>query len=278
MKAGITMASLLAAAGLSMVLTSERCVAAPPAAERSALAAVDAEILLAQGDEPAPPLTPERRRERIRRLREELRRLESDQPGEPGPGPGAGGGRGRGPDGDGPPGRGLGAGPGPGPDGPPGAGALPSAGGPPDQLRPGREARIRQPGRDAEPGERGPHGIGAERREEMRRRMEMMGERMQFMGRWQEAVRLPSRAVMMATHALVEIGDRSQRREATLEQLNELLSTVDAVEARTAIRFALKEIYQETGAYDNAMEQMRLVIIENAPKIADEPRPSAPRD
>ena len=117
-----------------------------------------------------------------------------------------------------------------------------------------------------------------QQREEAEHRMQMMGGRIQFIERWQEAVRHPSQAVMMATQAIVEIADQAERMEAAVEQLNDLLESVERVEARNAIRFALKEIYQETNQYNKALEQMRLVIMENAPQVgtAADRRPVPP--
>lgn len=55
--------------------------------------------------------------------------------------------------------------------------------------------------------------------------------------------------------------------DAAADILEDLLKHVDEPGSRTAIRFALKDVYAELGRANDAARQMAQVIIENAKRI-----------
>ena len=99
----------------------------------------------------------------------------------------------------------------------------------------------------------------AERRELMR-----MTDRLEYVSNWGEVAFDPTQAVMMATQAIVEIYVGGDEPERAAEILGQLLERVDELGSRTAIRFALKDVYMVMEDPERAANQMTLVIVENA--------------
>ena len=103
----------------------------------------------------------------------------------------------------------------------------------------------------------------AERYELMR-----MAERLEYVSNWREVAFDPAEAVMMATQAIVELHLNTDNPEEAAEVLEQLLHQVDELGSRTAVRFALKDVYAEMGRPEQAAEHMIQVIQENARAIA----------
>ena len=74
----------------------------------------------------------------------------------------------------------------------------------------------------------------------------------------------------MATQAVVELHLASGELPAAAEKLEGLLERIEGTGNRTAIRFALKDIYVELRQYDRAAEHMFQVIVENSPRKGGE--------
>jgi hypothetical protein len=73
---------------------------------------------------------------------------------------------------------------------------------------------------------------------------------------------------MMATQAVVEsafVGGGSERASELLEGL---LGEIRDVGSRTAIRFALRDLYGESNRPDAATEHLKQIILENARGLA----------
>jgi hypothetical protein len=106
--------------------------------------------------------------------------------------------------------------------------------------------------------------IEHERREAERRELAMMTDRLDYVDNWHHIAFDPQRAVMMATQAIVEIHMASGRPQQAVEILEGLMERVEALGSRTAIRFALRDIYMETGTPELAAQHMVKVILENS--------------
>ena len=99
----------------------------------------------------------------------------------------------------------------------------------------------------------------AERRELMR-----MEERLEYVSSWKDVAFDPRDAVMMATQSMVELHMMRGEPQGAAEALEQLLERVEELGSRTAIRFALKDVYAEIGDHQRAQEHMTKVILENA--------------
>ncbi|MBU0718489.1 MAG: hypothetical protein KJ749_09600 [Planctomycetes bacterium] len=97
-----------------------------------------------------------------------------------------------------------------------------------------------------------------------RRELKQMTERFEYVANWREVAFDPRDAVMMATQAIVELHVMTGEPVDAIEPLERLLAEVKDVGSRTAVRFALKDIYLELGRLDQAQEQMIEVFLENS--------------
>ncbi len=104
-----------------------------------------------------------------------------------------------------------------------------------------------------------------ERRHDIERRELLhMSERFDYVANWRDVAFEPPGAVMMATQAIVELHLSRGDPESAAEGLEHLLTRVQDRGTRTALRFALKDIYVELGRPDRAIEHMTEVVLENA--------------
>ena len=103
----------------------------------------------------------------------------------------------------------------------------------------------------------------AERRELMR-----MEERLEYVSNWKDVAFDPRDAVMMATQSIVELHMMRGEPQGAAEALGQLLERVEELGSRTAIRFALKDLYAEIGNGERAQEHMANVIMENARAVS----------
>jgi len=97
-----------------------------------------------------------------------------------------------------------------------------------------------------------------------RRELGHMQDRLNFIGHWRDVAFDPQQAVMMATQSLVEMHMGGGDAKSAAHVLEQLLEKVNWLGARTALRFALKDLYGELERPDQAKEQMIQVILENA--------------
>lgn len=105
----------------------------------------------------------------------------------------------------------------------------------------------------------------AERRDLLR-----MTDRLEYVASWRDVAFDSPQAIMMATQAVVELHLAGGDVPGAAQKLEDLLHRIDSqgdlgIGTRTAIRFALKDLYTELEQYDRAAEQMLQVILENAP-------------
>lgn len=91
-----------------------------------------------------------------------------------------------------------------------------------------------------------------------------MRERLDYVSDWRSVAFDPQEAVIMATQAVVETGLASEDPHKAAETLEELLGEIDDLGSRTAIRFALRDLYTELGRLEKAGEHMKQVVRENA--------------
>jgi len=137
----------------------------------------------------------------------------------------------------------------------------------------GREAQGRPDSRQAM--ERLRHALELRQRDFQRLREERMraGEqreiqmqmrRLAYVNNWQGIAFNPARAVMLATQSIVEVNVRRGDHGQAEEVLTSLLERIEDVGARTAVRFALKELYGAMRQPEKAVQQMEQVVIENA--------------
>jgi hypothetical protein len=101
-------------------------------------------------------------------------------------------------------------------------------------------------------------------REAERRDLVTMTDRLEYVAGWREVAFDPPQAVMMATQAVVELHMARDDAKGAVQVLEETLSRIEGVGSRSAIRFALKDLYTELGQHDRAIEHMVQVILENA--------------
>jgi hypothetical protein len=101
----------------------------------------------------------------------------------------------------------------------------------------------------------------AERRDLLR-----MTDRLQYVASWRDVAFDSPQAVMMATQAVVELHLASNDAAGAARKLEELLDCIGGTGNRTAVRFALKDIYVELDQLDRAVEHMLQVIRENSPR------------
>lgn len=100
--------------------------------------------------------------------------------------------------------------------------------------------------------------------QEERRDILRMRERLDYVSDWRSVAFDPQEAVMMATQAIVETGLTSEDPHKAAQTLEELLEEIDELGTRTAIRFALRDLYSELGRLDKAAEHMKQVVRENS--------------
>lgn len=97
-----------------------------------------------------------------------------------------------------------------------------------------------------------------------RRELLHMSERFDYVANWRDVAFDAPGAVMMATQAIVELHLGQGDPESAAKRLEDLLTRVEDRGTRTAIRFALKDVYVELDRLDRAIEHMTEVVIENA--------------
>jgi len=97
-----------------------------------------------------------------------------------------------------------------------------------------------------------------------RRELGHMQDRLAFIGHWRDVAFDPQQAAMMATQSLVEMHVAAGNPEGAVEVLEQLLEKVKSLGVRTALRFALKDLYGELDQPEHAKEHMIRVILENA--------------
>jgi hypothetical protein len=100
----------------------------------------------------------------------------------------------------------------------------------------------------------------AERRDLLR-----MTDRLEYVASWRDVAFDSAQAVLMATQAVVEIHLAQNDPKRAAETLEELLLRIAGTGSRTAIRFALKDLYMELELPDRAVEHMLQIIVENSP-------------
>lgn len=97
-----------------------------------------------------------------------------------------------------------------------------------------------------------------------RREIGHMQDRLDFIGHWRDVAFDPQQAVMMATQSIVEMHVAGGDVMSAAEVLEHLLEKIEWLGARTALRFALKDLYSELDRPDQVQDQMIQVILENA--------------
>ena len=101
-------------------------------------------------------------------------------------------------------------------------------------------------------------------RQAERHDMLRMRDRLEYVSDWRSVAFDSQEAVMMATQAVVESAFVGGGIERAVELLEGLLGEIHDVGSRTAIRFALRDLYDESGQSDAATEHLKKIILENA--------------
>lgn len=110
----------------------------------------------------------------------------------------------------------------------------------------------------------------AERRQEAEHReLLAMTDLFEYVASWRDVAFDSPQAVIMGIQAIVELHLGYRNAAGAADVLEELLPDVKETGARTAIHFALKDIHNELGDKDRALEHMIEVILENAGQIAE---------
>jgi hypothetical protein len=97
-----------------------------------------------------------------------------------------------------------------------------------------------------------------------RREIGHMQERLEFISSWREVAFDGEKAVTLATQSLVELHMAREDAEGAARILQDLLERIEWLGARTAVRFALKELYTQLDRPEQAIDQMVQVILENS--------------
>ena len=77
----------------------------------------------------------------------------------------------------------------------------------------------------------------------------------------------PVATIIVAHHDLREMYTKKGDKGAAIEQFQKTLKTLKDPTARTAVRFALADMYRETGHPDKAVVQLRTIIDENQKRL-----------
>ncbi len=96
------------------------------------------------------------------------------------------------------------------------------------------------------------------------RDLRRMADRLEYVASWGEVAFDSMQAVVMATQAIVEIHLAQDDPGGAIEQLEGLLPRIEKCGSRTAIRFALKDLYMEKGEPQRAADHMLQVVVENS--------------
>jgi predicted negative regulator of RcsB-dependent stress response len=78
----------------------------------------------------------------------------------------------------------------------------------------------------------------------------------------------PRSALMLAQNSIKEVYERKGQKAEAVGELRKLLDGLEDVGVRTAIRFAIADIYKETGQNDRALEELRMIVSENKAVLA----------
>jgi hypothetical protein len=97
-----------------------------------------------------------------------------------------------------------------------------------------------------------------------RRDMMTMTDRLEYVAGWRDVAFDPPQAIMMATQAIVELHMARDDAPGAVSRLEKTLNEVRGTGVRTAIRFALRDLYTELDEPQQAVEHMLHVILENA--------------
>ncbi len=96
------------------------------------------------------------------------------------------------------------------------------------------------------------------------RELDMQNSRLSYVSNWHEVAFDPRRALVMSIQSIVELATRQGHPEHAERILNELLEKMHDVGGRTAIHFALKDLYTTMKQPERAAEQMVQAAMENA--------------
>ncbi|MCC7293705.1 MAG: hypothetical protein IT449_16730 [Phycisphaerales bacterium] len=107
------------------------------------------------------------------------------------------------------------------------------------------------------------------------RELDMQNSRLSYVSNWHEVAFDPRRALVMSIQSIVELATRQGHPEHAERILSDLLGKVHDVGGRTAIHFALKDLYITMKQPERAAEHMLQAAMENAEALSG-PR-NAPR-
>lgn len=107
-------------------------------------------------------------------------------------------------------------------------------------------------------------------RQAERHDMLRMRDRLEYISDWRGVAFDSQEAVMMATQAVVESAFEGGGSERASELLEGLLGEIRDVGSRTAIRFALRDLYGESDRPAAATEHLKQIILENARGLTED--------
>jgi len=97
-----------------------------------------------------------------------------------------------------------------------------------------------------------------------RREIGHMQDRLEYVANWRDIAFDPQQAITLATQSLVELHMGQDDAAGAAQALEDLLPRVEWTGARTALRFALKEVYNDMGHPEKAADQLVKIILENS--------------
>ncbi len=100
---------------------------------------------------------------------------------------------------------------------------------------------------------------------EARQFIDLMGNYLGLSNHWVETATEPDTAVYLAIEGITEIYEhRGEKAQAIPELISIAQNNADNRSVRNIARFKLRDLYNETGRPDKALEQLKLIIAENS--------------
>jgi hypothetical protein len=73
----------------------------------------------------------------------------------------------------------------------------------------------------------------------------------------------PRATLLLAQNSIKEIYEQKGQKAQAVPELRKILQDLEDPAVRTSVRFAIADIYKETGKTDLALEELRLIVAEN---------------
>ena len=101
--------------------------------------------------------------------------------------------------------------------------------------------------------------------DEARHFIDLMNNYLGFSDRWVEMVSEPDTAIYLAIEGITEVYEHRGEKAKAIPHLQGIVDkSANNRALRTVARFKLRDLYNETGRSDKALEQLELIIQDNA--------------